>query len=643
MTRFRIRPEHVWRSSAALAVLVGVLVLLGWLSDIKWIGELFGTVRLKANTAACFVLIGVALLSLAPERIGRRQRLIGLGCAGMAALVGLATLGEWVFGWDLHIDQLLFTEEAGTTGTSEPGRMAATTATCFFLAGTAISLLRVREIRYAQGLSLGMGLLAILAFSTFLFDAQSLSGSGRQTQMAAPTFITFLALSVGILSARSGGLMRDLVSKGVGGVAARFLIPAAVAVPTIVGWLALRGQTVGLYSAARTHALLATANIAILTAIALLTAHLLNKVGAEADRQRAYFAAIVESASDAILTCHPDGNITTWNDSAEKMFGYTAAEVVGRHEVFLVPEELRDEVNASSEEITGSTPEAAVETIRIAKDGTPIPVSISRFRIRGPAGAVVGTGVLIRDITERVRVEEAQKMEAVGQLAAGIAHDFNNKLAVILGYADMALAEEDLSASTRSEIAEIRTAALRSAELTRQLLAFARMEPTRLQRLDLNAAITSMLNMLGQLIGDDASLIWQPDPRPCWVRMDPGQVDQILVNLVVNARDAISGNGTVTITTMNTKIARSLQRSDADISAGPFVVMEVTDDGCGMDPATMARAFVPFFTTKPPGKGTGLGLATVYGIAHQNRGFVELASELGTGSTVSVYLPRGPE
>jgi PAS domain S-box-containing protein len=260
----------------------------------------------------------------------------------------------------------------------------------------------------------------------------------------------------------------------------------------------------------------------------------------------------------------------------------------------------------------------------------------------------------VRDITERKRAEaerarievhlqQAQKMESVGRLAGGVAHDFNNMLGVILGHADLALEELGAAHPSYDDLMEIRKAANRSADLTRQLLAFARKQTIAPTVLDLNDIVAPMLTMLRRLIGENVELTWRPGQNAWRVRMDPSQIDQVLVNLCVNARDAITGVGRVTIETENVTLDDAYCAGHSGSVPGEYLRLSVSDDGCGMDPVTQAHLFEPFFTTKAVGKGTGLGLATVYGIVKQNHGFIDVCSEPGVGTTVTIYQPRHPD
>jgi signal transduction histidine kinase/CheY-like chemotaxis protein len=259
-------------------------------------------------------------------------------------------------------------------------------------------------------------------------------------------------------------------------------------------------------------------------------------------------------------------------------------------------------------------------------------------------GATEGAIVINLDVSDRVAMEErfaqAQKMEAVGRLAGGVAHDFNNMLSVILGYTELALDRVDPTDQLHADLEEVYRAASHSAEITRQLLAFARRQTINPIVLDLNTTVESMLKMLRRLIGEDIDLVWHPGAGLWPVHMDPSQVDQILANLCVNARDAISGVGRITIEACNVSLTSDDLRESAGCVPGDYVQLSVSDDGCGMDAETLRQVFEPFFTTKGVGAGTGLGLATVYGIVKQNAGFINAYSEPGKGSTFRIYLPR---
>jgi len=262
----------------------------------------------------------------------------------------------------------------------------------------------------------------------------------------------------------------------------------------------------------------------------------------------------------------------------------------------------------------------------------------------------LGSVWYFRDITERKKIEaerqelqeqflQSQKLEAVGILAGGVAHDFNNMLGAIIGYAEMGLEKDDSSDTIHKYFSRILDAGQRSASLTRQLLAFARKETVSPVVLEINTAVAGMLKMLHRLIGENIELVWQPADKTCTVKMDPGQLDQILANLCVNAKDAISGIGEITITTGFTTFDSASCTSYLDCAPGDYVQLTVSDNGCGMDKETASHIFEPFFTTKGLGRGTGLGLSTIYGIVKQNDGFIKIYSEPDTGSAFKIFIP----
>ena len=284
--------------------------------------------------------------------------------------------------------------------------------------------------------------------------------------------------------------------------------------------------------------------------------------------------------------------------------------------------------------------------VRIWHDKNPV---TGRYYINYDRAIEWTDGRLVRmqiatDITDLKKMEtqllQAQKMESVGRLAGGIAHDFNNMLGVILGHTELALLQADENHDLYSDLKEIQTAAKRSADITKQLLAFARKQTISPRQLDLNTTVERMLNMLHRLIGENIDLVWQPAAHLWSVKLDPSQIDQILANLCINARDAISGVGKLTLETGNKSFDEVYCSEHHGFIPGDFVLLAVSDNGCGMDEDILENLFEPFFTTKETGKGTGLGLATVYGIVKQNNGFINVYSEPGQGSSFKIYLPR---
>ncbi|MBF0233644.1 MAG: PAS domain S-box protein [Desulfamplus sp.] len=353
----------------------------------------------------------------------------------------------------------------------------------------------------------------------------------------------------------------------------------------------------------------------------------------------------LHNASFGGISIHDKGLILECNKGMSEITGYDYNELIGMNGLYLISDDTRDTViqniNAGYEkpyEAKGIRKNGEIYPLRL--EGRNIPYKGKNVRV-----------VEFRDITESKRADkekeylesqlhQAQKMEAVGRLAGGVAHDFNNMLSVIIGYAGIALNELDPSQSLYTKLEQIRKAGERSADLTRQLLAFARKQTVAPKVLDLNERVAGMTSMIQRLIGEDIDLTWIPGKMVWPVKVDPSQVDQILANLCVNARDAIVDVGKITIETDNIILDHDYCSDHTEFIPGEYVLLSVSDNGCGMDSETIENIFEPFFTTKKSGKGTGLGLATVYGVVKQNSGFINVYSEPGQGTRFEIYLPR---
>ena len=364
-----------------------------------------------------------------------------------------------------------------------------------------------------------------------------------------------------------------------------------------------------------------------------------------AEEIRVRLASIVESSEDAILSKTLDGIVTSWNRGAERTFGYTADEAIGKPIGLLIPHDRLDEESQIIERVKQGEHVTHFETVRRRKDGTELNIALTISPIKDGEGRAMGFSEIARDITEQKGLEaqlrQSQKMEGVGQLAGGIAHDFNNLLTVINSYSAMVLGELDFSNPfVRNGLEQIKEAGHRAASLTRQLLMFSRQQVLEPKVLNLNEVVSNIAKLLRRLIGEDITQVLCLHPALGRVKIDPGQLEQIVMNLAVNARDAMPGGGQLTIETENVELDNAYARTHALVQPGPYVMLAVSDTGCGMDAETQARIFEPFFTTKGPGKGTGLGLATVDGIVKQSGGNVWVYSEVGKGTTLKVYLPR---
>jgi PAS domain S-box-containing protein len=379
----------------------------------------------------------------------------------------------------------------------------------------------------------------------------------------------------------------------------------------------------------------------------------------------ARLAAIVESSTDAMIGKTLDGTITSWNAGARQMYGYEADEIIGRNISVLMKSKRRDELPAILQRVGQGEQIRHYETERLRKDGTTVDVSVSISPIRDRAGAIVGASTVTRDITDRKRAEaqvrdldkrlhQAQRLESVGQLAGGIAHDFNNLLAGIMNYSTLAadglaeltnrlgLAGDQTVVTLDADIAEIAKVANRAARLTRQLLVFSRRGAFKPEVVDLNAIVVDTQTLLHRTIGETIILETElAADLPC-AKADRAQIEQVLMNLAVNARDAMANGGTLRIKTAILE-PNSERAHQHGIGLGPYVRLTVSDTGCGMSRTVSDRAFEPFFTTKGDRGGSGLGLATVYGIVTQAGGYVVISSKPERGTSVDVMLPATDE
>lgn len=355
-------------------------------------------------------------------------------------------------------------------------------------------------------------------------------------------------------------------------------------------------------------------------------------------------SAIDESSQDAIIGKTLNGIITSWNHGAEHLYGYSADEVIGKHISILVPDRFTDDMVAAIEKVRRGQKAGFLETRRRRKDGREVDVVLSVSPVMDGEGNLIGAATIARDITGVKRLEQqlrqSQKMEAIGRLAGGVAHDFNNLLTIINGYSEIVIGSLRDHPSAKEMVEHIRQAGQRAADLTSQLLAYSRKTIQQLKIIDLNQLVGPASVMLSRLIGEDVRIVTTLHPATCRVKADPSQIEQILMNLAVNARDAMPEGGTLSIRTSRVDGVLSDGSESTATQPGPYVLLEVEDTGTGMAADTLSHIFEPFFTTKDQGKGTGLGLAMVYGVVKQTGGEIKVVSAPGRGTTFKIYLPR---
>jgi len=355
------------------------------------------------------------------------------------------------------------------------------------------------------------------------------------------------------------------------------------------------------------------------------------------------FHDLFENTKDILFTLDLDGNITSLNKSGEEVIGLPRNEAFQNNIKSLVAPEHHGVCREMMQRILNEEALPHFEIQLIRKDGQRVVLEASALPIRS-GGKKEGVQGIARDVTERRHMEnvarQSQKLEAIGRLSGGLAHDFNNLLCVIIGHTEVLSERLSSNDPAINNVNQIKKAADSASALTRQLLAFSRKQVFHPQALDLNSIVVDTEKLLGRLIGEHVELFTSLDPMLGQVFADPVQIEQVLMNLVLNARDAMPQGGKLTIETLNVNLEEKHESKHSLIPAGSYVLFAVTDTGCGMDEETQNRIFEPFYTTKELGKGTGLGLATVYGIVKQSGGFIWVYSECGRGTTFKVYLPR---
>jgi PAS domain S-box-containing protein len=364
----------------------------------------------------------------------------------------------------------------------------------------------------------------------------------------------------------------------------------------------------------------------------------------QAQAERTLLITAIEQSAEGVVITDAQGTIEYVNPAFSRVSGYSRAEALGKNPRILKSGK-HDEAYYKKLWTTILGGEIWQDEITNCRsDGRLYTERMTIAPVRDPRGEITHFIAIKAEVTERKRLEQqlrqAQKMEAVGRLAGGVAHDFNNMLTIISGYSGLLLEHPSMAEPLRAYVSEIRNASGRAASLTRQLLAFSRQQVLAPRVLDLNAVVANIEKMLKRLIGEDVELVTVLGESLWPIKADPGQLEQVLLNLVVNARDAMPSGGVLTLETANVEMDSSFARSHFPTEPGPYVLLAVSDTGMGMDADTQARIFEPFFTTKEKGKGTGLGLAMVYGTVKQSGGYIWVYSEVGKGTTFKIYLPR---
>ncbi|MBA2380602.1 MAG: response regulator [Chloroflexi bacterium] len=638
-------PEQITGLVGGTVVIVALVVLGGWLSANYGLTSIApGLASMKANTAIGFVALGSTLVLATAERgPGRTAAIRGL----TLAVLGLtfATIAEFLLQIDLGIDELVARDPVST---SLPGRMSVATAIGLALAATGILTATIRAVPPAvtQAFSQASGLIALVALMGYAYGTNELYELGPYATVSLLSAVDLLLVAVAsLVLRREGGSVQRLLVGGPGSATIRRLVVPTTIVPIVVGWLVLTGYRAGLYGPALGIGLLVLAIIGVLRVIVVATATAIDRADRERRRSAAREAGIMSTVADAIITIDAASTIRYANAAADRIFGFRPGHLVGRSLTELMPAELvarhRSGVARYLDERIRRVNWEGTELTGRRANGELFPIDVS-FSESMDDGDPTFTGA-IRDISARkaleAQVAQAQRLESVGRLAGGVAHDFNNILTAIGGFAALLIADLPEGDARRHDAIEIQEGSRRAADLVRQLLAFSGRQVLRPEPTNVSAVVRGVGPLIRQLIGENIAVQLPSPHRSAVVLADPGQLEQIVVNLAVNARDAMPRGGRLSIEVgvVEMEIEDSLRHPG--VAPGTHVLLAVSDTGTGMDETTRERIFEPFFTTKGEGRGSGLGLATVHGIVEQSGGHIWVYSEPGRGTTFKVYFP----
>lgn len=655
---------------SALSIALGGAVIAGWALDVPILKSgVPGWVAMKPNDAVAFVLAGAALGYLNPERVPPGRRLLGLAFALAVALLAGVSLAETLLGWDAGIDRLLFGRVTDTVWTSHPGRMAPASALAFLFLGTALlELDRPGAHLRVEVFAVGAILSALVGYLAHVYAVELLHGTGYYTHIAVHGAAGIVVLSVGVLVARPArGLMRVVSSDGAGGVAARQLLPAAIVLPPVFAWLAWEGLERGTYRAAFALALLSLAHVVAFGVVILRGARLLYALDAEralaeaaARRSRERIRLLVEGTRDAaILTLDGDGTVRSWNPGATKLYGYEEAEIVGQHfSKFFPPEDVVRGKPRLGLAIAAAEGRFEEEGWRVKKDGSRTWVSVIVTALVGEDGVLRGFGKIVRDRTERKAIEErlrlaqlqviqADKMETVGRLAAGVAHEVKNPLATILGGIDFLTDRRPPDGVEVEVLREMRQAVDRANEIVVGLLDFSAPRVLALGHESVNRLIDRVLRfMKHQLDRGHVRVVRELTTGLPRISIDERKIEQVFVNVFLNALHAMPEGGTLTIRTYARRPGSGdrtsrMRRFFGGVAAE--IVTEIEDTGPGIPEERLRRVFEPFFTSRPTGEGTGLGLTVCKAIVEMHGGSIDLANRDEGGARVTIVLNRRGE
>ena len=624
------------RLGALVVCAFAALALIGWAFDLPVLASgVPARSPMSVATALCFILASVALFLLTRRELGPIARTVQRLCVGFVFVAGALGMISVVAG--LNNYAIL--------------AMAPVTALNFMLFSAAVfSDGKGRDQIYSALIAAGL-FGSWLYLVGYAYDVEALYAVSSFSGMALTTAVAFTVLFVTALLARpTNGWMQYLTGEDRGGIAARFFLPAIIVIPFLLAGLTIYADRLFAIDPEFGFAILAVSTTAALAAMVCLVSAWLSRAQAALAESEATARKIIEAARDAVIQIDEAGKILEWNPQAEVVFGWRRDEALGQQLASLIIPEgsrLLHEKGLARFLRTGESTilNKRIEIGAINRAGEEIIVELTVTAQRRKQGYVFSA--FVRDQTARIAIEsqlrQAQKMEAVGQLTGGVAHDFNNLLAVVIGSLD-ALGDMLQGKPRAQTLAGMALkAALRGAELTRQLLIFSRRQTLQAVNFDLNERVASTADLLRRTLGEAIEVKLTPAPDLWPVLADPTQLESALTNLAINARDAMPNGGSLIIETANKSLGKQYAAENPDVVPGDYVMLTVSDTGSGIPREILDRVFEPFFTTKDEGKGSGLGLSMVYGFVKQSHGHVKIYSEPGHGTAVRLYLPRSSD
>jgi two-component system, cell cycle sensor histidine kinase and response regulator CckA len=645
------------RCCSGIMMLSGLSGLIGWMADIPVLAQPSAWLSPMSLITAILLSIGsLAILSQAmPSR--RRLSLLSGALGALILAIGAWTLLVYLFGGSLPFDSWLLDRGAASGLGSRLNRMSPVSALCFTLFGAAVvmtALPRPRSVNVAQAVEVFGLLFALVSLIGYLYSIAALIDLRDYKPIAPQTALALLLSFLGlVLATPDRGVMRIVLSDEIGGLMARRLLFFVMALPVLLGGVASAGLRQGLFNGPMSVFFLTATMVLSLAGLLLFNAFTINRSeqGRRAvqrsleESERAY-RTLFENAADPMFLVDRDLDVLEANAAAAACLETPVSGLKGRRLNQLSPACSVDMEARLKEAFTSGSSSFETCGCTPSKRDVPMEIHARATEFRGRQTVLI----IARDLSERRRAErmlaekeallgQAQKMEAIGRLAGGVAHDFNNLLTVMMGYADLLMGKLPEGSDERGEAFEIKMCAMRAAALTRQLLTFSRHHAVTPKSTRMNAVIDGMTPLLGRLIGEKIRLDIRLRAQYSSIRIDPNQLEQVVLNLAVNARDAMPEGGTLTIESRETTVNGELTRFTPAPASGRYVELVVQDTGPGIPPEVEPHIFEPFFTTKGESQGTGLGLSTVYGIVTQNSGAVGVESSARTGTAMRMLFP----